>query len=315
MQHIIEKQKKEIVNHRSISGTTIHNGPALIFGLLLVAMGFYILAIAFGWISVKRGSIKAPLWVIKACGIVFGAPGLFLCFHGISGMWRQHKNKLMAKFHPNQPWRYDYPWNPEGIYGRGKMNIFSGISFIIFVTIFLSPYYWFFQQAKGKTRYMLMFFAVFGAAIILIGVITTLRSIIQYFKYGRSFLRFSHFPFYLGENVAGSLECTSGIGNIKELSITLRCIHEYFETRGSDDDKSDKVISYSVYSDQILIQNPLKHSAGDIIPIEFALPADGTSNNLLERPARYWEIFLVAKTAGMGVGFESTYILPVYQRL
>ena len=47
-------------------------------GILCIALGFYPLSIAFGWLPVDQADVMAPMWVVASSGIVFLIAGCMI---------------------------------------------------------------------------------------------------------------------------------------------------------------------------------------------------------------------------------------------
>ncbi len=74
--------------HKPLSHTTLHGWPAIIFGLTFFIAGLPILGMGMGWINYPQSSIHAPQWVISVFEGLFAACGIWLMFHGASGLRR-----------------------------------------------------------------------------------------------------------------------------------------------------------------------------------------------------------------------------------
>jgi hypothetical protein len=53
--------------HKPLSRTTLHDWPAILFGLAFCIAGLPILSIGMEWITYPQSSIHVPLWVISVC--------------------------------------------------------------------------------------------------------------------------------------------------------------------------------------------------------------------------------------------------------
>lgn len=53
---------------------------------IFLCFGMFILAIAFGWIKARPGSVHAPLWVLASAGMVFNLGGVLIFLVGRAGV-------------------------------------------------------------------------------------------------------------------------------------------------------------------------------------------------------------------------------------
>ena len=84
-------------------------------------------------------------------------------------------------------------------------------------------------------------------------------------------------------------------------------------TSGSGDNRSTKVVCYELYKDVLTLgRDRLTGLAGNDIPFEFPLPADGLPTTLASTPPVYWEIEVNGKARG--VDYESCFLVPVYRQ-
>ena len=148
---------------------------------------------------------------------------------------------------------------------------------------FLSPFNWW-AFALGEGSIMLWLIVGFFDLVIVTLLTDAVYHAARQYKYGRSRLRFSTFPYYLGETLDAAFSNPRLIGPYESLTYTLRCIQEKCEVRGGDAD----------------------------LRIRFQLPDEDWETKLAERPPRYWSLQIKARTPG--VDFDAEFLVPVYRR-
>lgn len=301
-----------------MSKTTIHGGCSFIFGLPFVAAGVFIVLLGYGKIEADPSKIHAPMYVIKIIGFVFGGAGLSLLVHGLKGMRLESARKRVQKMKPDEPWAFDHGWNPREISDGNLGKAFQSLFGLVFFSIFMVPFNWiaFFKDGpKGGIQFG-NFIAIFVIGIfdlVLIGIFCyTIYIFMRAFKYGATKLEFRRFPYFLGSELDAVFCASKPIKGMKSLHCTLRYIEEAYEVRGSGKNRSQRVVLYQVYGDELEIAVDPRDMMGKVeIPIRFELPQGEFENKLRERPAKYWHLELKAETPG--VDFHAAFLLPVYK--
>ncbi len=305
----INRERVRLNNHSPQSRTTVHGKAAALFGIPFAGVGIFIIMISLGKVDVDPSSIHAPLWVLGVAGWVFAAAGLFLIFHGFDGMRRETERKRGMEQYPRQPWMWDHPWDPAGYTDDKLTPILSHMGGLLFMGIFLSIFNWWAFFSDDGGLFIVMIVGLFD--LILIAIFGNLiYKIIQFVKHGKSRLRFGQFPFHLGETVSAAIEnLPQGIDTLK---LNLRCVEERYETSGSGDNRSQRVVSYQVYGEERMLKAP-SEIANVGRKMKWDLPGEAElATRLSERPAWFWE--LEAEGEISGVDFKALYLLPVYAK-
>ena len=77
--------RSEIKGAEAQSGTTIHGWGSVIFGIPFLGVGIMVFLVSIDVIHADPNDIHAPMWVLSACGAMFGLPGAWLLVHGARG--------------------------------------------------------------------------------------------------------------------------------------------------------------------------------------------------------------------------------------
>lgn len=265
--------------NRGQSETTIHGWPSFFFGIPFAAIGIAGLLMMAGVIPVSQEIIHGLQWILW----IFA--GFFL-FAGLSFMW-------LGFWHP-----------------KWKKSAKTLTLFFIFL-IFLAPFNWW-AFVSGETSFVL-YFVVGLFDLIIVGIFCQfVYHTLQFFKYGTSRLLFFTFPFHLGGELKLGLEGLPSSALIKELELNLRFIEERYEIRGTGNDRCQDVVCHQKYLDQRRLAGR-EIPPGPVLEFEWSLPENaGFVNRLSERPARFWELEVLAKTSG--VDYDERSLLPVCER-
>jgi len=279
--------------------------PSVHYGTLFVLAGVAIAARVY--LGDAQG-IHVPRALGGLLGAIFALAGSYVAINGIVDIRRKRANARCAAANPAEPWRWDYPWQPEGIGNDTVREIVKALGFALFFAIFLTPFHWLGFFAKHPVPPF-----AFGAVLfdlVIVGILVRAgRLTLMRRRYGASWLRFRHFPFYPGEPVEVSLDGYGGLSAVPKLTGTLRCVQERYETRGTGRNRSTKVICYALWSATAVAER--NRDGG--FDFSFAVPPDARITALSERPARYWELAVNSDDLP-GVDYAASFYVPVYAR-
>lgn len=304
------RERVQLNNRQPVSRTTIHGWPSFFFGLPFAGMGTFILLMGLGKIEVDPGKVHAPMWIIALFGLLFVLAGLSFIWHGLGGVRRKAKIKIVKTTRASSPWLWDYEWQALGISDNKLKKVMHGLIMLIVVGAFLAPFHWWaFVSDEGSfmVKAMVVFFdLVFGFG----GGYYFLNNLALFLKYGNTRLRFSSFPFLLGDTL--SVLLVDLPAEINQLQLDLRFIEEQYETRGSGRNKESRVVCYQLYHEERILKGREVASSGKL-SLEWGLPNEPEmTSTLSQRPARFWELEVKADTPG--VDYHSRFLLPVYAR-
>ena len=284
-------------------------GCSVLLGLFFICFGmvFVLGWWAAGWFPLV---LETPQLVIGVYTVIFIIGlGISLVRSGILGARRAARAKKLAALHPDQPWFADYPWDPRGTYepplwGAGSILIFA------FVFLIMAPFnvcwrFAFDPLNPIEERLMIgamLFIPNFFVYLMLKAVYIALR---HRRRFGRAYLAFDPFPFFLGETLAARVTAKVFAGQEDVVAI-LRCIDERMISRRSRGSRTSSVLAYQVYEAR---QSFPGRFGGEDVPFTFALPAQPPTE-LLRRPPRYWELEIRGRKKDDTVVFD----VPVYAR-
>jgi hypothetical protein len=292
-------------NHPTQSATTIDGWSSVLFGLPFLLIGIFIEGSALNLHPVHGKN--APSWLIAMVGSFFFLPGTFLVIHGITGLAHKMRYRREGALHPGQVWFADYHWHKEGFRFSAFGTLLGRLSFALFWSAFLVPFFW--AGLRGAWPFLIggSFFALLGLFI----WYRAFQMFADLFRYGNTFLQYDNFPYFLGSTLNAQLRAPDHLADIDELTFTFRCVAERYLTGGSGRNRNSQVVCYELYKDVASFpRERLAAFAGGAIPVQFTIPADQPSTSLISTPPTYWEI--EARGKGREADYEAYFLVPVY---
>jgi hypothetical protein len=283
---------------RSRCVSPFQGAPAIILGGLVIGIG----AALYFWIW--PGGDYVGMLTVSTCLV-----GVGFFAHGTAGIMRKRQLQVARLRHPREPWRYDYRWPQDGVRDDTLRRIVRGALIIGYVLLFLVPFN--LMVLGGTTQQGRIYvFVVLGDLAVAIGLVYESYMTVRWIKYGRSYLSYRTFPFYLGRPLEVTFCNNRFTRHCRRLEITLRCIQERAQ-HGCRLYQSE-VQRYQMYADKQVIDDAAELLGGEIA-IRFDLPAptEDLETQLSERPPRYWELMVTSEVRG--IDFESTLLVPVYR--
>jgi len=302
----------------------LHGWTSIVLGLFLVGTGAYGVSLILEMMETDQktvySALKFPFWT----GVIFVFAGLPLLWRGIYGVPRKGRFERNKRKSPNQPWLWEFPWNPEGISDSKGKEVLQRFEAIFAIGLFLALISWgaFIvpgienKQAKGIS--IVTFFKggeyIFQAIVILFDLMFIwvagfmIFEMFRYFKYGNKRLRFSGFPFFLGDSLGLTLE---GLPNkINHLQFNLRHIEEAQVRMGKTG--AGIPFCYELYRETRQFEGEAVQSPGRF-SMQWTLPEDKELTTFIrERPVRYWELEVKADTPG--IDYHGRFLLPIYAK-
>ena len=198
-----------------------------IFGLILSVAGALVVSMAGGLIPTD---LTVPREVVMMPGVGMLAFGLYLLGRGAVGMARARRRTRLLARHPDEPWRGDHDWSPEGAregsYGQvGATLVIAGFCFL-----FLAPFNWLAFLSPERHWFFGLIVGLFDLLTVVAPLAFAGHQLGHALRYGGAFVRFDRFPFFLGETLSVRLGSDRPVGKYSRLVVTLRCL----EVRGTN---------------------------------------------------------------------------------
>ncbi len=296
--------------HQALSHTTIHGWPAIALGTVFLLLGFPVVAIGLRWLEPPQSSIHAPLWVIGLCGGLFVACGIWLTIHGLQGLHRQWNVSNGKQQLPDSPWLWDYPWQASGITDQAFQEVLNSLIAGAVFAAFLAPFNWVAFVSKSGGLFWQILVGFFDV-IIIMGVGSYLiKKIGQFFTFGNGRIRFSDFPFFLGQTMQLTIERLPS--DLTTIQLNLRCIEEAYEIRKRQGGRKREsvVVCYQIYHDSQTIRGELVNETGKLRCFWNLPDAKHLTSTPSERPATFWELEVEGDRPGLN--YHSRFLLPIY---
>lgn len=302
---------QRIKAHENRSGTTVHGGSAILFGLPFVGAGVFIILAATNVIPTKDASFGAPRALVAACGLVFVLPGLWLMLHGVRGILQRRRaaQRLATDF--TQPWLADHDWNPAGERDRfGRKLANHAFGFLIVALLCAPPNFIAIYGGANKSGWLYALACV--NVFPLMYAIALVHVALRWARFGTGRVRFRRFPYEPGSKLEVDFLPGRKLEGIEKMTCTLRCIQEAYERKQVNGKTQTTIVSYELHRQvRELDATGLGRFPGESLSMDFDLPPDpALTTCLAEAPPRYWELEL--SSAMPGVDFRSVFLVPVY---
>lgn len=290
---------------------TVGTWIGFLFGIPFVVAGVAILLISLDVLKVNPSSIHAPRWVLGVAGSAFLFGGLM-----VWGMAANHcaANRRAAKARrefPHEPALADYPWNRQGFEVSEWSRAAKTTAAAIGATVFLSMFNWwaFAQDAPLMVKFIVSIFDLAAAGLWWMA----LRQIGRGFKFGRSRVIFTQFPYSVGERVLLRWQPMNGVSQILKGTFTLRCVEERVErTRSGAGKQTTQIVHEKLWSAAWAQDKPRNLLMRDQVELEYHLPPDAHGTDLGATRPIFWE--LDVKLELPGLDFRAAYLIPIYAR-
>ncbi len=285
--------------------------PAMfLFGTPFFAIGLWVISIGAKTVSVKPGPVHAPYWVVTVAGAMFALGGVLLWSMAVRQLRANRRHQAAPDNQAAVAALADYPWNPRCSQPSRLMEAVKPLVSALFLTLFLSIFNWwaFFNQGPWLMKIMVSLFDLF---LIFIWV-QAVKAIGRSLKFGPSKIEFARFPYPVGEPVVLRWFTPTGIKQPDKGTFILRCVEEWWETRGTGKNQSRILIQEEIWSGTWLVAPQSDFPPGKMIELKFETQADLPSTRLSIGKIIYWE--LEVNLSLPGLDFIEKYPIPVYAK-
>jgi hypothetical protein len=109
---MLDRPRERLGDHPPIPDPRTGGGCLVFFGLPVLALGVAILLIPTSEAPLPvQHDAGGPAWGLTALGAVLAMAGLAVVGSGVRGMFRSAAARGRKAQHPEEPWRWDYPWD------------------------------------------------------------------------------------------------------------------------------------------------------------------------------------------------------------
>jgi hypothetical protein len=296
-------------------GAAASGGAAVVIGLVLFAAGT-----ALGLAGLNAGGHPEARPVGVTMGGALALVGLLVGAQGARDLLDRARRRRVLAAHPDEPWLADHPWRREGIIdataGQARSALVGGGVLTVVVSTFASAAV---GDAQGPALFVALSVLGLVMAIALGLVARGVYLVLRRSRHGLAELRFTRFPFLLGEPLEVALLREPTAPRLDGLTATLTCVVERWVEQGEAADAGDtgRGGPRRTLEKEVVwrAERPVAWAYGGRIPIRFELPPPGgaaVGTALSDDPPRYWELALRASVPG--VDFRAKFLVPVYER-
>jgi len=287
----------------------------ILFGLVFVGVGSFIILVAADVVHARPGSIHVPRWTLGLAGMLFLLPGLWVTVGAAIAWLRALRAARGALTFAHEPWRVDHHWNMRESRARPLRGVGGALFGLVFCGLFFGILVGIRVQTRGEAPPPVVFWGA-GGILGLMGLFALgfiLLAVARRLRYGVPRLLFDRFPFHPGEDVRLRLPLPRSLpADWKEIRCTLRMVEERIVYRGVGRNRSARVQPFLLWRETVTITREGAPPGGGDIPLVFHPPEDLPGTRLSTSPPRYWE--LVAEASVAGPDFRAVFLVPVYDR-
>ena len=279
----------------------------LAFGVVFAAMGTALLMSLLGSIrdSPPGSPLRQKTWLPIGFCSIFIIVGLVAALQGAVRVAARARRKRLAAAHPGEPWYSDYPWKPEGERERPMKAIGGMLVFLFVVSVMMSPFHYWLFAAGGPAPLWILVGLVDALLLAALGYVG-LR-VVRKIRYGRSFIRYERFPFFLGEHLDVRVGAGRPLPPAAPITATLRFVEERLRVPGN----TPGTTYYQLWAEQKTLDSS-GYDPRQGIRVEFSLPAGDYVDALSALYARFWQLQMHADVPG--ADYDESFFLPVYRR-
>ncbi|HET6463216.1 MAG TPA: hypothetical protein VFH33_05380 [Candidatus Krumholzibacteria bacterium] len=283
-------------------------GGAFLFGLVFVGAGAGITLLGLRIIPVDPSSVHAPWWVIQMCGVCFAGGGVAVWGMASTQLGEDRRRHAAARRYAGSHAMLDHAWDVRGYspprWKRAvQMTMMAG-----FMSLFFSIFNWIAWFARAPFLFKIV--AVPFDLILLLVWWKAGVEVARAIRFGNSRVTFDHFPFRVSDTVSVGWIPPLGIASALKGSFTLRCVEEYYEERGSGDDRSRWLVHDELSAEVQSFDAPQSFTAGRAVELRFTPAANAVPTRFAGDRPIFWE--LEVKLARNGLDFEERYLIPIY---
>lgn len=292
-----------------INATTVHGGAAVALSLPFLGTGVWIALIAAGVVEVAESRHAGTRAIAAAASALFSFGGLWILAHGVRGVLRARRARADAARFPHAPWRYDRDWHRDGEDARRwRATLAPAAGTLVFATFAAIPAL--LASAAPDAPFVVYAAAVGMALLTLVPGVHLVIRVLQAIRFGPTYVRWGRFPAFLGEELTLRFGVQRDDLGFERLTFRLRCVEERHE---KDAEGTQRVVCRVLHEEQ----HSVVEGAGMPRPkldavVRFRLPEGGPANDLLARPARWWELEVEGECDGPD--YRERFLLPVYAR-
>lgn len=280
----------------------------ILFGAPFAAIGGLVVLVGTKILPVKSSSVHAPYWVLTVFGAVFFIAGLLVW----TLAWRQaqtnRRRKAAQHRHFDDPAMQDHDWDVRGYeparWSKALSSAAAAAGFALFLTMF--NWWAFFGKGPWPVKAIVGFFDL----ILLLVAGNAALQVGRTLKFGPSRIEYLRFPYRLPEPVAIRWLAPRGMSRVVKGTFTLRCVEEWFESRGTRRERTPTLVHEEKWSGTWFVDHPTDIAPGTPVELSFQPPSETPVTQFHAQRPIFWE--LEVNLSLPGLDFVETYLVPVY---
>lgn len=282
----------------------------ILFSLPFLGAGLWVLAMGSGWVQVNSSDVHAPLWVLQVFGLCFFGGGCMVLLMAGRQVSLQKRIRQQQRNFPNEPAYRDYPWDPSGFSPPRWKPVLSAWAMALFMSVFLSMFNWWAFFSDDGPLMVKVIVGLFDLILLWVWW-HAFSTLLHAVKFGRTRLVFPEFPVHPGQWLKAVVELPPSLTGMESAEMTLRCIREFWETRGTGRNRSKSIVHEQIWAESQQWSGYELGAWPGKIQTTFILPADAPGTCLSEEIPIFWELEVRAEVPG--VDLTQRYLVPVYR--
>ncbi|MCM2254211.1 MAG: hypothetical protein NDJ94_00950 [Vicinamibacteria bacterium] len=285
----------------------LRRGAAVFFGLVIVLGSALLAAASTGHLALQGAWVAAPALVLPLCWLGGWAGGAMLV-RGLREMAFARRRRRLRAERPDEPWRRDHDWNPDG--ARERPIVESGRALLTLGVAgsgLAGLHAWAWRHDEWLAGLVLglftLFWLVWAAAVAL--------ALWRFARHGAVRVEWHRFPLRLGERARFRVACGRPFTDFGRATVTLVCVREKAENvTDADGDSALTHVAHDRHRDERTF------TGAELAPeleVAFDLPGGPLATRLGSDAPTYWELHVEAD-GGPGPRLATALLVPVYAR-
>lgn len=284
---------------------------AVVFGTVGMATGLFVLGLAVGFGPREDvEDIAGKPWPAASAVGFMGMAFFWFGWNEFGGGLRDIRlRRRTANLANARAWLGEHDWDPHGAVNEitQQPSIIDLIAFAVCSLCLVRPHLW--VITSGAAAWKGWVALAFADLCMFALLLDKPRRLLIWIKYGKLYLHFHGFPYYLGETAHCQLSLPRRMWEIPSLQLMLRCVQETVTGIG----KSRVVHCDEVYRNTYSVSVPKRDGAQmETLKLSLPIPGGDYATDFKPEASRYWHLCVTADVAGIDPC--AVFLLPVYER-
>ncbi|MEY4484158.1 MAG: hypothetical protein RL693_1610 [Verrucomicrobiota bacterium] len=291
------------IDEKSLTYPALSKCGTSIAGWIPAAL-FVILGIAMSLLGLRANDGKGE-WVAAGFGVLMAGFGMVL-------LAMRTRQLLMERNRRTDmgPEGLDYPWDRTGFTVNGWFVSLYTVSLLLWATAFLAGFHYPLTQEKKPPPGFVQLILLFMEAVIALGWLNTLISILRVAWFGITKLEFEQFPYRLDAPLCVRWQCPRHLTAVASGRFILSCKHEFVEVRRRYKENTARLVHETLWSGSWELAPGTAIGKDQRVELCGELPQTLPPTCLSGERIIFWELEVRLKLRWLN--FEAEYLIPIY---